>query len=628
MRRLQLYAHTLRHLKWRQVPARIGLRARRWTREHAPAVATKLRHGALKAPRPAASPFALRGEEAPDDGMLLSNMRQGRWTFLDVTADLGVPTDWAAPGQSQLWRYHLHYFDDLPGIVLQGEAGVHTARALVEDWIARVPCGAPRWRDPWHPYVASLRLVNWLLADALCPGVFAASSGFERSLREHSVFVATNQERDVGGNHLLKNLKAIAVAAVYWQTWQAPEHAVAAFSAELETQILLDGVHYERSPMYHCQVLGDALELAGLLLAAGHSVPGRLARCCARLQAGLTRLSHPDGDIALLGDSAFGMTPSPAELTALFETLSGRAPSTPVSPRHRGFVGLASTIAFPQVTDVGIPATLPVHGPTHSSTHSGVVKLSGGPLTVLADVGAACPDELPAHAQADTFSFELSMGDTRMIVDAGVSEYQAGPWRAFARSTRAHNTVEIDGSDSTECWGSFRAARRARVQSATYARSGSRQCLEAEHHGYTRLASPVTHRRRFELHDDGVLVVRDHLEGRGTHACAVLLHLHPEATIEWLDAGVRIRRDAQSLVVTWAELPAPQVVTAAMSPVQGWYSSRFGERQPAPVLVWSMTATLPRTFAVTVAAAAAGSQTRTVLVDERLTTCSPGPGGC
>ena len=37
--------------------------------------------------------------------------------------------------------------------------------------------------------------------------------------------------------------------------------------------------------------------------------------------------------------------------------------------------------------------------------------------------------------------------------------------RSYERSTAAHNTVEVDGANSTEVWGAFRAARRARVPS-------------------------------------------------------------------------------------------------------------------------------------------------------------------
>ena len=55
------------------------------------------------------------------------------------------------------------------------------------------------------------------------------------------------------------------------------------------------------------------------------------------------------------------------------------------------------------------------------------------------------------------------MDGVPLLVDTGTSTYAPGPVRDYERSTAAHNTVEVDGANSTEVWGAFRAARRARV---------------------------------------------------------------------------------------------------------------------------------------------------------------------
>ncbi|MCB9752056.1 MAG: heparinase II/III family protein [Myxococcales bacterium] len=53
-----------------------------------------------------------------------------------------------------------------------------------------------------------------------------------------------------------------------------------------------------------------------------------------------------------------------------------------------------------------------------------------------------------------------------MLVDAGVGTYARGPDRAYARATRAHNTVTVGlrPGDQHELWASHRigAARAAR----------------------------------------------------------------------------------------------------------------------------------------------------------------------
>src|SRR5438067_13909420 len=111
--------------------------------------------------------------------------------------------------------------------------------------------------------------------------------------------------------------------------------------------------------------------------------------------------------------------------------------------------------------------------------------------SLIVDVGPPCPDYLPAHAHADMLSFELCLGGRRVIVDSGVYTYEAGEWRDLFRSTRAHNTVEVDGENQSEVWSSFRVGRRARPHNVVFRDNG----VEGEHDGYERLAVPVRHRR-------------------------------------------------------------------------------------------------------------------------------------
>ena len=68
----------------------------------------------------------------------------GIFTFLNDTRPLGDPIDWRAEHASQLWRYHLHYFDYLPDLVLAGAA--EDGLSLMGDWMTRVPLAHPMIR--------------------------------------------------------------------------------------------------------------------------------------------------------------------------------------------------------------------------------------------------------------------------------------------------------------------------------------------------------------------------------------------------------------------------------------------------------------------------------------------------
>ena len=94
---------------------------------------------------------------------------------------------------------------------------------------------------------------------------------------------------------------------------------------------------------------------------------------------------------------------------------------------------------------------------------SGYIRYESNGLVLIIDVAEVCPSYLPAHAHADTLSYEFSYKNQRIIVNSGTSQYDRSEQRNFERGTSAHSTLEIDGRDSSEIWDIFRVAKRAKV---------------------------------------------------------------------------------------------------------------------------------------------------------------------
>jgi uncharacterized heparinase superfamily protein len=218
---------------------------------------------------------------------------------------------------------------------------------------------------------------------------------------------------------------------------------------------------------------------------------------------------------------------------------------------------------------------------------TGLVRAAVGGWHLLADVGAPCPRSLPAHAHADTLQCLLHVDQVPLLIDPGTSTYEPGPGRRYERSTAAHNTVEIDGADSTEVWGAFRAGRRARVTAlATHSGSSALTC-EATHDGYRGLAGRPRHRRRWSLTGDG-LRVDDLITGRGRHEIVLRWHLPPGATARVTDGTALITTAAGAFLVT-VEAPSPVALAVETRPV----ATGFASTADAPVLTCRMTAHLP-----------------------------------
>jgi uncharacterized heparinase superfamily protein len=411
----------------------------------------------------------------------------GRFRFLGVERELASAQDWNNADWPKLWLYNAHYFDDLVATGFRQRSEWHDA--LLARWVVENPPGCG---NGWEPYPASLRIVNWvkwaLSANTLDDAVWHSLAVQARWLRKRL-------EIHLLGNHLWANAKALVFAGAFFEgeeaaAWRAKGLAI--LQRELGEQILPDGGHFERSPMYHAIVLEGVLDLVQLAAAyPGLFAGDDLARwrdTATRMLRWLRVMSHPDGGIALFNDAALGVAPDVAALADYAVALGLPVDEAPLSDIE----------ALPE---------------------SGYVRLQAGPAVLIADVAPIGPDYLPGHAHADTLSFELSLQGRRVLVNGGTSTYEASSERLCQRGTAMHNTVQVDGADSSEVWSSFRVARRARPLEVRWGRDGETLWIEAGHDGYRRLPGKVIHRRRWWLESGGLRVV-DALTGRFAEARA------------------------------------------------------------------------------------------------------------
>src|SRR5262249_34589287 len=94
---------------------------------------------------------------------------------------------------------------------------------------------------------------------------------------------------------------------------------------------------------------------------------------------------------------------------------------------------------------------------------TGYVFVTRGDLALAFDCGPAAPAFLPAHAHADGLSSQLWLRGEPLVLDPGMPTYEAGAERDFFRSTQAHSTVAVGGSQF-ESWGAFRSGPLPRVE--------------------------------------------------------------------------------------------------------------------------------------------------------------------
>lgn len=486
------YFHTIRHLRLVQLYGRL------WYTLHKPRIDIS----------PAPPLRRTSGPWVPPLRREPSLLRPFVFRFLNEEHALATPLDWDPPRVAKLWRYNLHYFDDLNAQACEQRYEWH--KEWLQRWVEENP---PAQGTGWEPYPTSLRIVNWikwtLAGNELSPECL-------QSLAIQVRWLGCRLETHLLGNHLFANAKALVYAGLFFDGREAAqwlERGLAILAREIPEQILSDGGQFERSTMYHSLALEDMLDLMNMTTAFRQALPQHRVFAIDGWRSFVVRMTHwamvmrhPDGEISFFNDAAFGIAPPPNVLSDYALRLGLSCPDLPSS----GVVHL----------DV-----------------SGYIRIQAGPIVALLDVGPIGPDYLPGHAHADTLSFELSLADQRLFVNSGTSCYGIGGERLRQRGTAAHNTVLVDGEDSSEVWGGFRVARRATPSKPTFGRQPPCYEIATSHDGYMRLPGKNVHRRQWRC-DEQSFIIEDEVTGAFGEAEA-RFHLHPEvqADTRRLDEG-------------------------------------------------------------------------------------------
>lgn len=471
--------------------------------------------------------------------------RPWQFSFLNITRDCSFPIDWNNASIEKLWLYNLHYFDDLQCGEATSRQRLHTE--LLLKWIAENPPGRG---NGWEPYPTSLRIVNlvkWALAGNDCPELLV------QSLAVQARFLRKRLEYHLLGNHLLANGKALVFVGLFFAGPEAEnwfDKGMQILEKQVAEQILKDGGHFERSPMYHAIILEDLLDLINVMTAYGRPVPYSWCGRAEQMLEWLNAMCHPDGEISLFNDAAFGIAAEPESLRKYIARLGIE------SSRCR-------TAALIHLKE------------------SGYVRWHDQDAYVIMDVGEIGPDYLPGHAHADTLSFEMSLFGRRFIVDSGTSCYGLSEERLRQRGTLAHNTVSVNGMNSSEVWGGFRVARRARPFELAICEGGSPMTVSCSHDGFSRLGRDVIHRRTWELGSKR-LSVKDTVIGEDSNS-VVRFHFHP-------DVGLLLNGQERCTAI----LPGGQVVALQFSGgeaslLESTYHPQFGISVTNRCLQVSMT---------------------------------------
>jgi len=381
--------------------------------------------------------------------------------------------------------------------------------------------------------------------------------------------------------------------------------------AESRSQICADGVHFERSTCYHRYTVETYQQF--LLLAARNRVPvpPDLGDRITSMSEFTLSMQQPDGMLPEIGDADGGrLMPlvergqcDPRGVLAVSAAMFGRGDfagaAESMTPEVPWLMGEDGVRAF----EAAAPAK-PASSGSHVFPSGGYAVMRSGwhrdAHHMIVDVGPLGCSFSAGHGHADLLSLECSAFGEPLLVDPGTYCYTPETeWRNYFRGTAAHSTLMIDGRDQVEPAGPFGWRSKPRVHIREWRSNDEFDFIDASHDAY----SGVTHRRRVMFVKPDYWVIVDDVEftkdeKRGSDPYRV------ELGFQFAPMFVAVVRDRWARAVTPAGntcwigsfAPAPvkaQVKNGELAPIRGWISTDYGQRTPAPQLVFSASALLP-----------------------------------
>ena len=485
--------------------------------------------------------------------------------------------------------------------------------------IASAITGDPSFREAAMTHIDSFRAanppyrgVNWSCtmdvairaAQLLAAEGFLRDGGAEASwerfypfLLGHARFIRENlEDGPVRGNHYLSDLAGLYLCGVGLpelaeaRGWR--EFAKETLALEMQRQVHEDGFDFEASTSYHA--FATEMFLFPALLGAEHRdvFPDAYLRTLESMIGVVASLIRPDGTLPQIGDNddgrflIFSQYYRPRRdwrpLLALGAFLfrreewlfrSAEAWVEGAWVLGEGFIRWAESLRAPLAVATFSSRAFP---------GAGIYQLAAGGHQVVVDAGEVGQGRNGGHAHNDTLAFELYAFGREILPDRGTGSYTPSlRERDRFRATAAHNTLQVDGEEINPFPGEpFRLIPADAPKVLRFRRGAGYTYFAAEHRGYTRLASPIVHRRRFLLnHACGSLDLEDRVEGEGVHDFLASFTLPPGWEARASQAGWIARQEQGEAGVEMRWRKGPEGATLSFE--EDRHSPSYGVVVPA-----------------------------------------------
>ncbi len=367
--------------------------------------------------------------------------------------------------------------------------------------------------------------------------------------------------------------------------------------AELDRQILDDGVYFEQTTWYQRYTADFYTHFLILKTLQEDDTSARLQNKLAeKLQKQMDFLMHitrPDGTTPIIGDDDGGkMLPHSRTRSNDFRpTLATGA----VLFERGDFKYIAETISEETIWLLGLEGVLSFETLAKTKPEKKSVAFEDGGYFIMRDGWDKWDNFLMidagflgamngGHGHADALAIELAAGGRTLLVDSGTYTYHDPvEWRYHFRSTAAHNTLTIDDNSSSEQGGKFNWLTKAETNVEKWITKDRFDFFAASHNGYERFVeNPARHSRSILFLKNDYWIMRDFVETQGEHDYTLNFHFNMETapTIEQSENGnfcINENSNGQTGLRLFTFDQGEWKIN------ESWISNNYGERVNAPL---------------------------------------------
>ncbi|WP_339316757.1 alginate lyase family protein [Paenibacillus sp. FSL R10-2734] len=408
----------------------------------------------------------------------------------------------------------------------------------------------------WDPLSVGVRLFS--LPEAFI--AFFPSPAFEpetklmliKSFHQHGQYV--RKYHATHGNHVCMQLRGLIQTALLLPelkeaaAWR--DYGMKQFPGYIRQNVYADGVQFEGSPNYHLVVMRDLYELVVLFKRLG-IVADEYEDILEKMFVVMMHLQAPDGQLVKFGDTDMQVVSELRNVMSLGAYLYQRRDFKALGYEHFPFsllwrlgpeaVSRYDELQAAEPTDKA--ACFPIGG--YVMSRQGWDRKD---MYMAMRAGVA----MAGHAHSDALSLVLYAGGQELLTDSGMGLFEWNKERKYAVSTRAHNTVVVDGQDQHVRGLHWSTPPTAACHIWDFQMQQDYDYVFASHYGYTRYEDPVVHSRKVVFMKNRYWLIVDMFTAQEQHLYEQYFHLPPGKVLyDAQSAEVCTQQEAANIMLVY-----------------------------------------------------------------------------